>query len=279
MTGPGPENPRAVLRGLEQRARKRFGQHFLAKRSIVDRMVRGARLEPGTRVVEIGPGLGILTEALIRAGHPVTAVEVDDDLAARMKEVYPDVTVVHADALLVDWAEICRDPGPWAVIANLPYNVGTTMVMNLVRAAPRFGPVVVMLQAEVVARLAGVPGNKTYGALSVEIQARADVRALFGVPPTAFVPPPRVNSTIVRVDPHPVPDLGGVTSAQFDRVVRAAFAQRRKTIRNSLASLFGRDRAQAALAVAGIDPGVRAEDVALDAYRALAGAMYAPADD
>jgi 16S rRNA (adenine1518-N6/adenine1519-N6)-dimethyltransferase len=262
-------DPRAILRDLEQRARKRFGQHFLARPSLVARMVRGARVEAGDRVLEIGPGLGILTEALLAAEAEVTAVEIDDDLYQRVTEVYPEVRAVHADATKVDWSEVCPGEG-WKAVANLPYNVGTHLVMAMVRQPERFTSVTVMLQAEVVARLAAVPSTKAYGALSVQAQARGQVRALFGVPPDAFVPPPRVWSTVVQVLPDPEPDLGGVSGKAFDRVVASAFSQRRKTLRNSLGALFGKDRAADALVAAGIDPGQRAESVPVDGYRRLA---------
>ncbi len=266
-------DPRRVLKELEQRARKRFGQHFLARPSVVTRMVRLANVKPGDRVLEIGPGLGILTEALLAAGADVTAVEVDDDLAARVREVFPTVRLVHQDATTVDWSELCPGEG-WKLVANLPYNVGTHLVMALMRRpAPAFESLTCMLQAELVARMAAPPGSRTYGSLSVHLQARAAVRPLFGVPPAAFVPPPRVDSTVIRIEPYHPADLGCDDPAHFDRVVGAAFSQRRKTLRNSLTPLYGRDRAEAALRSVGIDPGLRAEVLDLDAFRQLAGAL------
>lgn len=265
-------DPRAILRDLEQRARKRFGQHFLARPDLVERMVRAAGVTEGDRVLEIGPGLGILTEALLGVGAEVTAVEIDDDLAARTREVYPEVSVVHADAMKVDWSEVCPGEG-WKVVANLPYNVGTHLVMALLRQPERFASITVMLQAEVIARLVASPNNKAYGALSVQAQARGSVRAVFGVPPSAFVPPPKVYSTVGQVVPDRVPDLGGCTGRAFDRVVSAAFSQRRKTLRNSLGALLGKDQAVAALQAAGIDPGLRAEAVDVAGFRRLAAVV------
>lgn len=268
----GADDPRAVLRALEQRARKRFGQHFLARPSIVDRMVRVAGVRPGDRVLEIGPGLGILTEALVDAGAEVVAVEVDDDLAARIASLLPTVRVVHADATRVDWSQVCPGEG-WKVVANLPYNVGTGLVTDLLRAAPRFASQTVMLQAEVVERMTAEPGTKAYGALTVEIALRGTADAVIAVPPEAFVPPPKVRSLVVHVVPHPAPLTGGLAPDAVDKVIRAAFSQRRKTLLNSLGSAVGRERAESALRRAGLDPGLRAEVLDPPAFVALAEAL------
>ncbi|MCB9680387.1 MAG: ribosomal RNA small subunit methyltransferase A [Alphaproteobacteria bacterium] len=272
---PDPSDPRRILKDLEQRARKRFGQHFLARASIVERMVRAAQVAPGDRVLEIGPGLGILTQALLHAGADLTAVEVDDDLAARVVEVYPAVRLVHGDATRQDWAAVCPGAG-WKVVANLPYNVGTGLVMDLARQPERFTRLVVMLQAEVVERMVAPPGNKTYGALTVELRARGVARAIIGVPREAFVPPPKVRSLVVQVDLYDAPRVGKGTPAHFDRVVKAAFSQRRKTVRNALSALFGGDRSERALAEAGIDPQLRAEALPQDAFVALSDALVPP---
>ncbi len=268
----GASDPRALLRELEQHARKRFGQHFLARPAVVARMVRAAKVGPGDRVLEIGPGLGILTEALLAAGAAVTAIEVDNDLAARVARVYPEVSLVHADATRVDWAAVCPGEG-WKVVANLPYNVGTGLVMDLARQTGRFCAQTVMLQAEVVDRMAAQPRTKAYGALTVQLAARAEVRPLFGVPPEAFVPPPKVSSTIVHVAHRAAPDVGPAGEVAFDRVVTAAFAARRKTLRNTLGAMVGKERAEQALHAAGVDPGARAETLDVAAFRALAAAV------
>lgn len=269
-------DPRAELRALEQRARKRFGQHFLKDSGIVARIVRGARLEPGDRVVEIGPGLGILTGALLRAGADLTVVELDRDLAAWLRERVPDLRVVEADAAKVDWAELCPGSG-WKVVANLPYNVGTTVTMQLLRRPATFASVTVMLQLEVVQRLCAEPGSKTYGALSVEAQARARPTFLVTVPPSVFHPRPKVQSAVVRLDLLPEPDTGGVPPEHFDRVVRAAFGQRRKMLLNALGARYGREIAGRALDAAGIDRQLRADRVDLAGFRSLARALDVPA--
>lgn len=269
----GAEDPRSLLRELEQRARKRFGQHFLAKPSVVRRMVRAAKVVEGDRVVEIGPGLGILTEAILGAGAELVAVEIDDDLYARMREVYPEVATHHLDATKADWGELTPGSG-WKMVANLPYNVGTQLVMDAARRPGTFRSATVMLQAEVVARMTATPGTKQYGSLSVHLQSRGAARWLFDVPPGSFVPPPKVNSAIVHVDFFPEPDVGGVDPRFFDRVVTAAFSQRRKTLRNSLGGVFGKTKAVEAMERAGINPGLRAEVLDLDAFRALASQLH-----
>ncbi len=267
-------DPRAELRALEQRARKRFGQHFLRDPAVPARIVRAARVRPGDAVVEIGPGLGILTAALLRAGADLTVVELDRDLAAHLEARVPGLAVVCADAQKVDWAELCA-PGT-KVVANLPYNVGTHLVMQLIRKPELFASITVMLQQEVVQRLLAEPGTKAYGALSVEAAARARATFIMRVDPGHFVPPPKVVSAVIRLDLHETPDFGGVSPETFDRVVRAAFSQRRKTLLNALGAVIGRAEAQAALEGAGIDPKLRAERLGLDEFGRLAAQVGGP---
>ncbi|MEZ4236522.1 MAG: 16S rRNA (adenine(1518)-N(6)/adenine(1519)-N(6))-dimethyltransferase RsmA [Myxococcota bacterium] len=266
-------NARAVLATLEQRARRRFGQHFLTDPGVVERIVRGARVEPGDRVVEIGPGLGVLTDALLAAGADLLAIELDRDLAEHLSERLPELRLVQADAARVDWDELLGD-GPRAkVVANLPYNVGTTLTMQILRRPARFASVTVMLQREVVDRMCAEPGSRTYGALSVELQARARPTYVTLVPPDRFFPPPKVHSSVVRLDLFDAPEVGEVTPEHFDAVVRAAFSQRRKALPNSLGGRYGKERARAAVQSVGIDLQARAEQLDLPAFRALAAAL------
>jgi len=267
------DDPRALLATLEQRARKRFGQHFLTDHGVVERIVRAARVAPGDRVVEIGPGLGILTTGLLEAGAALTAVELDRDLAAFLRERFPGLTLVEGDAERVDWPTLCPGSG-WKVVANLPYNVGTHVTMDLLRRPATFTSVTVMLQREVVDRLCANPGTKAYGALSVEVQARADASVHLHVPPDRFHPRPKVDSAVVRLDLRVAPEVVGVPLEHLDTVVRAAFAYRRKTLLNSLAARFGRDETARALGVAGIAPTLRAERLDLAAFGALARAFF-----
>lgn len=273
MSGPAPHEAGKILKQLEQSARRRFGQHFLTDPSIVSRIVRGAGVKTGDRVLEIGPGLGVLTRALLEAGAEVTAIELDRDLAAWVREAYPTVRLIEGDAAKVALDEACPGSG-WKVVANLPYNVGTTVLMRLLRDTGRFASVTVMLQLEVVQRLCAAPSTKAYGALTLEAGCRATPIFLFKVPPGAFHPPPKVTSAVLRLDSLPSPAVGDVTPAWFDKVVRAGFAQRRKTAANSLSALLGTDGARAAVAAAGIDPRARAESLDLAAFRQLALASF-----
>jgi len=266
------EHPKEILARLEQRARRRFGQHFLWRTDLVQRIVMGARVAPGDRVVEVGPGLGILTRALVAAGADLTAVELDRDLAQLIRETIPAVNLVEADAVRVHWAELCPGSG-WKVVANLPYNVGTGLVMDWLRIPGTFQSLTVMLQREVVDRLVANPGSKAYGAISVLAQARARCVLVTVVPPSAFHPPPKVDSAVLRLELFPEPTMGASSPVHFERVVRAAFSQRRKTVANSLGALFGKSVALEALAHTGIEPTVRAERLDLAAFTALAAAL------
>ncbi|HMV65531.1 MAG TPA: 16S rRNA (adenine(1518)-N(6)/adenine(1519)-N(6))-dimethyltransferase RsmA [Myxococcota bacterium] len=266
------DDPRAILQELERGARKRFGQHFLARPDVVRRIVRMAGVQPGDRVVEVGPGLGVLTRALVEAGAQVVAVEVDGDLVEHLRTAVPEVELHHADATRVDWGQVAPGSG-WKLVANLPYNVGTGIVMDAVREPGRFRSLTVMLQAEVVARMVAAAGTDPYGALSVQLQARARATAWFDVPPSAFVPPPKVVSTVVRIDVLERPDAGPAGADALDRVVRSAFARRRKMLRNSLAADFGRERVEAALAVAGVEGTRRAEEIDLRGFQRIAAAL------
>lgn len=268
-------DPAGALRALEQRARKRFGQHFLTDPSITARIVRAAGVQPGDEVVEIGPGLGILTESLREAGARVTAVELDRDLAARLRELLPDVRLIEADAMGVDWPALGVGPGA-RLVANLPYNVGTHLVMAALRSPGVFRTVTVMLQREVVARLVAGPGDDAYGALSVERWLWADARVAMAVPPGAFHPPPKVHSAVVHLTPWTPDALGDVPRRAVEGVVRAAFASRRKTLRNTLGAAWGKPLAESVLASVDIDPGLRAEVLAPAAFVALARRAHTP---
>ena len=267
------ETPREILKRLETRARKRFGQHFLTRDETVDRIVRGARVEAGERVVEIGPGLGILTRALLRAGASVTAVELDRDLAAFLREDLPQVELIEGDAAKVDWSEVVA-PGT-KVVANLPYNVGTTVLMQLLRSSAGFSRITVMLQKEVVDRLMAAPGSRAYGALTAEAAVWGQPVYVMTVEPGAFHPPPKVRSAVIRFDRfEDAPRTGGVPAEWYDRVVRAAFARRRKTLPNSMSGTFQREHVLEALHHEGIDPKVRGEALSVAQLKTLAAALY-----
>ncbi|MBW1877810.1 MAG: ribosomal RNA small subunit methyltransferase A [Deltaproteobacteria bacterium] len=269
-------HPKDILRGLEQRARRRFGQHFLWRRDVVRRIVRGARVKEGDQVLEVGPGLGILTEALVQTGAQVTAVEVDRDLAGFIRDTFPSVRLVVGDALRLDLGDVCPGSG-WKVVSNLPYNIGTPLVLSLVRQPATFHSLTVMLQKEVADRLLASPGTKAYGALTVQVGARARVRFVTRVPSSAFHPRPKVESGVVRLEILPEPEVGPAGPEAFDRVVRAAFSQRRKTIANSLGARYGKALSVEALAKAGIEASIRAERLDVVAYGRIAALLH-PAD-
>jgi len=254
-------HPAVRLRELETRAKRRFGQNFLVEPHVVREIVHAAGLAPGEPVTEIGPGLGVLTRALLDAGAEVTAIELDRDLAAALRVDLPQVRLVEADALRVDFR------GTDTVVANLPYNVATVLLERLLAARVR--RMVLMFQREVAERLLAAPGDDAYGALSVLVSAEARVSRVLDLPPGAFYPPPKIWSTVLRFDLLPT-----VLPPGFAAVVKKGFAQRRKTLLNGFRDL-GRERAVEVLTAAGIDPGARAETVELERWRRLAEVIAA----
>ena len=250
--------------------RKRFGQHFLHDEAVLAQIVAAVAARAGDRLVEIGPGEGALTGPLLATGIALTVIELDRDLAARLRaRAHPRLEVVEADVLDVDLAALAsRLGGPLRLVGNLPYNISTPILFQALAAAEHLVDMHFMLQKEVVVRMAAEPGSRDYGRLSVMLQARCQVQPLFDVAPHAFRPPPKVDSAVVRLLPT-APQRAAVNDpARFAAIVKAAFAQRRKTLRNSLRSLVDSD----ALARVGIDPGQRADQVPVDAWIALANA-------
>jgi len=267
--------------------KKRFGQHFLHDRGIVQRILDAFDPQPGETLVEIGPGPGALTRPLLERGAPLHVVELDRDLAAQLRtEFAPDRLLVHeADALKFDFCALAphtdvpvpratggqeRPPGgKLRLIGNLPYNISTPLLFRLLEQERCIHDMLFMLQKEVVDRMAAPPGGKDYGRLSVMIQWRLRVEKLFDVRPGAFTPPPKVDSSVVRLVPHTRPPIQVHDADAFARVVQAAFAQRRKTLRNNLKGLL----AAGALEALGIDPQRRAETLTLAEFAALANAL------
>jgi 16S rRNA (adenine1518-N6/adenine1519-N6)-dimethyltransferase len=249
-------------------ARKRFGQNFLADAHYVARIVDAIAPQRGDNLVEIGPGLAALTEPLIaRAGH-LHAIEIDRDLALRLTGRFDttQLTLHVADALAFDFSVLGEG---LRIVGNLPYNISSPLLFHLARYDDRIVDVHVMLQREVVARMTAQPGTPDYGRLTVMLQAKFAVRRLFVVPPGAFSPAPKVDSAVARLTP-----LGGMKpvigdEALFARIVAAAFGQRRKTLRNALATICG----EAVLADAGIDPKARGETLGIGDYVRLADAV------
>lgn len=268
------EGPAAQLRDMGTRARKSLGQHFLSSPSVARRIVQIAGVGQGTPVVEVGPGLGALTEHLWAAEARLVCVERDDLLADQLLERWPKLTLHRADAMRVDWGALLPGAG-WSCVSNLPYNVGTHIVSSMVRSPDTFRQLVVMLQLEVAQRICAEPGSKIYGALSVEMQARARCELRLRIKPGSFHPPPKVDSAVVSMELRRHPAMEGMDLTKLDRVVKAAFNQRRKTLRKSLGGTFGKARALAALQEAGIDSGLRPEVVPVEGFAALVRALEA----
>jgi 16S rRNA (adenine1518-N6/adenine1519-N6)-dimethyltransferase len=251
---------------VKHQARKRFGQHFLADRGVIDDIVAAIKPQPGDVLLEIGPGLGALTLPLLDRCERLTVIELDRDLAARLRH-NPALEVIEADVLRVDFAAIAQERGQsLRVIGNLPYNISTPILFHLLPAAAAVQDQHFMLQKEVVARMAAAPANKDYGRLSVMLQWRYRIESLFDVPPQAFEPPPRVISAIVRMLPWPAPAI--VDAPVLEEVVRVAFSQRRKLLRHTLGRwLDGRGFS------GDFDVQRRAEEVPVAEYVALAQAV------
>lgn len=251
-----------------------LGQNFLADPNTARRIVRLAGVSAGDRVLEIGPGIGSLTSALLEAGAAVTAIELDRHVIPALREVVGDAArVVPGDALTVDLAEVLGDAatGPHALVANLPYNVATPIVMRFLEEAPQITTMLVMVQREVGERLAAGPGTKVYGAPSVKVAYFARARVAGLVPPSVFVPAPRVESALVHFDRHAVPPVTVPSPDRLFALVRAGFGQRRKMLRSALRAELG-DTTTATLAAAGIDGQRRAETLDLDDWAAIARA-------
>ncbi|HKZ73885.1 MAG TPA: 16S rRNA (adenine(1518)-N(6)/adenine(1519)-N(6))-dimethyltransferase RsmA [Steroidobacteraceae bacterium] len=249
-------------------ARKRFGQHFLHDPGVIERIVRAVAPRPGDRLVEIGPGRGALTGALLAAAGSLDAVEVDRGLAAELRERYagnPSFRLHEADALRLDFGALARERGGrLRIVGNLPYNISTPLLFHLLEHAPYIADLHVMLQKEVVDRMVARPGTPEYGRLTVMLAPWVTIERLFDVGPGAFQPPPRVWSAVARVNVRPEPAFA--VGARFAPLVAAAFSQRRKTLRNALRAHVDEHTMRAA----GIDPGARPETLTPEQFGALA---------
>jgi len=248
------------------RPRKRFGQHFLHDRNIIDKIAMAINPQTDDTVIEIGPGQGALTEALVNSGCNLHAIELDRDLIEGLSTRWPSLNVIHDDALKIDLSQLAAPRNPMKLVGNLPYNVSTPILFHALKHLPSIEKMVFMLQQEVVERMIAPPGSKTYGRLSVMLQYQCQLRKLFAVPPGAFNPPPKVNSAIVELTPKRTPSPLAQNELTLAAVVRAAFGQRRKTIANGLKSLASREL----IAAAGIDPATRAEQLEVADFVTLA---------
>ncbi len=271
---------RTLLQAHGLRPRKRRGQHFLADPEIRDRIVKAAGVIPGTAVIEIGPGTGELTEALLAAGASVLALELDPDLAAILSERlggFPELTVRIADVLTFDFnAELGDHParGALRVVANIPYYITTPLVLRLLEFPALFRQLFLTVQKEVADRLEAVPGSKAYGALTLACQYRAATHRIFLIPRSAFYPAPEVDSALVRFDLLESPPVHAANPSNLFAVIRAAFGQRRKTLRNALRH-GGWEPAvvEAALERVGIAATRRGETLRLEEFARLSDAL------
>jgi len=253
--------------------RRALGQHFLRDGGIARAIVDLVAPTAADLAVEIGPGQGALTGELARRAGRVLALEVDRTLVERVRAAFPAVEVLAADARAWDWTSLARPAGGRAlVVGNLPYSVGTTILTALTRAPRAIDAMALMLQREVAERVAAAPGSKVYGSLSVHVQLHWRVELALRVPPGAFRPPPKVESAVLRLVPLPSPRVDLPDEQRFEAVVRAAFARRRKTLANALATGLGlsvgatRDAATSA----GVDPGRRAETLSIQEFAEVA---------
>lgn len=261
---------------------KKYGQNFIGDPALLERIATVCDWQPGDRALEIGPGAGTLTRAIAREAEEVLAVEIDRRLAPLLEETLADCANVHlvfTDALKADLDALMRDTLGWderyKLIANLPYYITTPLIMHVLEDSEKVSELVIMVQKEVGERLCAAPGSKAYGAVTVMVQYAATVARAFDVGRHAFVPAPEVDSTILHLIPYEKRPIQAQSDAVLRRVVKAAFSQRRKTLRNSLSSL-GCDKAliKQALEAASIEDSRRAETLSVAEFVALADAFY-----
>jgi 16S rRNA (adenine1518-N6/adenine1519-N6)-dimethyltransferase len=254
------------------RPRKRFGQHFLVDEHAIHRIVGAVNPQPGQHIVEIGPGLGVLTREILPLVERMQVVELDRDIIPRLAKScghLGELQIFSHDALRFDFCSLRESGEPLRIIGNLPYNISTPLLFHLLEQKACITDMVFMLQKEVVDRLAAQPGTGSYGKLSVMIQYHCKVTQLFNVPPTAFDPPPKVESAVVRLIPYQQPPVEVHKAENLELLVSRAFAQRRKTLRNNLKGLL--DDAQ--IVALEIDPACRAETLSLAEFARLANAL------
>ncbi|WP_369934065.1 16S rRNA (adenine(1518)-N(6)/adenine(1519)-N(6))-dimethyltransferase RsmA [Xanthomonas tesorieronis] len=259
--------------GFSAPAKKSLGQHFLSDRHYIDSIVRAVNPKPDDLLVEIGPGQGAITFPLLRRHGRLTVIEFDRDLIAPLTAAAEGVgalTILNRDVLSVDFADLAGD-GRIRLVGNLPYNISSPILFHALDHAAAIADMHFMLQKEVVDRMAAGPGSKVYGRLSVMLQAYCEVTSLFMVPPGAFRPPPKVDSAVVRLVPRAPQDIGIADRQRFADVVRAAFGQRRKTLRNALGGVC--DAAQ--FEAAGVRPDARAEQLEVADFVRLANVAQA----
>jgi 16S rRNA (adenine1518-N6/adenine1519-N6)-dimethyltransferase len=261
---------------LSHRPRKRFGQNFLHDQGVIEHILACIDPQPGQRLVEIGPGQGALSRGLLQRNGELDAIELDRDLIEPLRSRFAglgDLRLHNTDALRFDFRRLRTDERRLRMVGNLPYNISTPLLFHLIEQADAIEDMHFMLQKEVVARMAAGPGSRTYGRLSVMLQVRCVVGALFDIGPESFDPRPKVDSTLVRLVPLATPLVAPAEMAGFSELVAAAFAHRRKTLRNNLKGWL--EAAQ--ISALGIDPAARAESLAIEDFKRLHHALPAGA--
>jgi len=273
-----PEVVHYICKRFDIKMSKKLGQNFLIKRGIVDEIVKAADLQEGEPVLEIGPGIGTLTQGLAQSGANVTAIELDTRLLEVLDTTlaqYSNVTIVHGDVLKLDVPSIMNNE-PFKVVANLPYYITTPIIMSLLESRLPIERLVVMVQKEVALRMVAKPGTKDYGALSVAVQYYTEPDIVLDVPPKSFLPAPAVTSSVIRCVLRDKPPVDVVDEKLFFRVVKAGFAQRRKTFANTMKTTgLSKDRIEELLAKANIDGQRRGETFTLQEFADVANAWAA----
>ena len=270
-----PEVVHYICKRFDIKMSKKLGQNFLIKRGIVDEIVHAAELTVGEPVLEVGPGIGTLTQGLAQSGADVTAIELDRRLLEVLDttlESYDNVRIIHGDVLKLDVPTIMNHK-PFKVVANLPYYITTPIIMSLLESKLPIERLVVMVQKEVALRMVAKPGTKDYGALSVAVQYYTEPDIVLDVPPKSFLPAPAVTSSVIRCVLRDKPSVDVIDEKLFFRVVKAGFAQRRKTFSNTMKTTgLTRDRIEELLAKANIDGQRRGETFTLQEFADVANA-------
>lgn len=273
-----PEVVHYICKRFDIKMSKKLGQNFLIKRGIVDEIVKAADLQEGEPVLEIGPGIGTLTQGSAQSGANVTAIELDTRLLEVLDTTlaqYSNVTIVHGDVLKLDVPSIMNNE-PFKVVANLPYYITTPIIMSLLESRLPIERLVVMVQKEVALRMVAKPGTKDYGALSVAVQYYTKPDIVLDVPPKSFLPAPAVTSSVIRCVLRDKPPVDVIDEKLFFRVVKAGFAQRRKTFANTMKTTgLSKDRIEELLAKANIDGQRRGETFTLQEFADVANAWAA----
>ncbi len=273
-------HPQETIRVIQDNAfrfQKRFGQNFLIDENVLRNIIESSQITKDCCVLEIGPGIGTMTQALCEAAGAVIAVEIDANLIPILKETlrdYDNVTLIHNDVLKLDLKEVLREHSggrPVKVVANLPYYITTPIIMGLFESHAPIDSITVMVQKEVADRMKSGPGSKDYGALSLAVQYYAQPEIVQLVPPNCFIPRPNVGSAVIRLLRFPAPPVTVSDEAYLFSVIRAAFGQRRKTLLNALAGGLSipKEKTAAALQALGLSENIRGEALTLEQFAAL----------